>query len=418
MEVRNNRCCGLDVHKRSIAACCIYAHDKEVRKEIRHFGTMTDDLLALRDWLSELAVSHVAMESTGSYWKPVWNILEGDFTVILVNPLHIKAFNRDKTDDKDCVWLADLLRHGLLKASFVPERGQRELRELTRYRTSLKEARAAEVNRLQKVLEGANIKLASVASNVVGKSGRQMLEALVQGNLPPEEMARLAQGRLREKIPQLERALTGSVAPHQRFLLAQQLAHIDYLDEALERVSSEIGDRLSPFEEAAVARLDVVPGIARGVAEVVIAEVGTDMSRFPSAGHLASWTGICPGNRQSAGKRFSGKTRKGNQALKTVLIKAAHAASMKAGSYLQAQYRRLVPRLGRKKAIVALARRILEVVYHLLSDPASHLPGTRRPLHAGGTQTTCHCPPPQAAQSPRLRPLRTYFHTNPGHSGV
>jgi transposase len=332
---------------------------------------MTDDLRALADWLAGHGVSHVAMESTGSFWKPVWNILESDFKLILVNPLHIKAFNRDKTDAKDCEWLADLLRHGLLKASFVPERGQRELRELTRYRTSLKEERAAEVNRLQKVLEGANIKLASVASNVVGKSGRQMLEALLTGDVPVEDMAQLAQGRLREKIPQLERALRGSMAPHQRFILAQQLAHIDYLDEALERVSREIGERLSPFEVAAATRLDEVPGIASGVAEVVIAEAGTDMSRFPSAGHLASWTGICPGNRQSAGKRFSGKTRKGNQALKTVLINAAHAASMKTGSYLQAQYRRLLPRLGRKKAIVALARRILELVYHLLRDPNS-----------------------------------------------
>jgi transposase len=371
MEVRHERCCGLDVHKRSIAACCVYAEGKEVKKDIRSFGTMTDDLLGLADWLAGHAVTHVAMESTGSFWKPVWNVLEGDFSLILVNPLHMKAFNRDKTDIKDCEWLADLLRHGLLKASFVPERGQRELRELTRYRTSLREERAAEVNRVQKVLEGANIKLASVASNVMGRSGRQILEALVAGNMASQEMAQLSRGRLREKIPQLERALRGSVAPHQRFLLAQQLAHIDYLDEALEHVSREIEERLSPFEVAAVRRLDAVPGIASGVAEVVIAEAGADMGRFPSAGHLASWTGICPGNRQSAGKRFSGKTRKGNQALRTALINAAHAASMKTGSYLQAQYRRLVPRLGRKKAIVALARRILEIVYHLLRDPES-----------------------------------------------
>lgn len=371
MEVRYERCCGLDVHKRSIAACCVFTEGKEVRKEVRSFGTMTDDLLALSDWLAGHGITHVALESTGSFWKPVWNVLEADFSLILVNPLHIKAFNKDKTDIRDCEWLADLLRHGLLRASFVPERGQRELRELTRYRTSLKEERAAEVNRLQKVMEGANIKLASVASNVMGKSGRQMIEALLAGKMPAAEMAQLAQGRLREKIPQLERALTGSVAAHQRFLLAQQLAHIDYLDEALEQVNREIGARLTPFEQAAAIRLDPVPGIASGVAEVIIAEVGTDMSRFPSAGHLASWAGICPGNRQSAGKRFSGKTRKGNQALRTALINAAHAASLKTDSYLQALYRRLVPRLGRKKAIVALARRILEVVYHLLLSPTN-----------------------------------------------
>jgi transposase len=371
MEVRFERCCGLDVHKRSITACCIYPEGREAKKDIRSFGTMTADLLALADWLAGHEVTHVALESTGSFWKPVWNILEADFELILVNPLHIKAFNRDKTDVRDCEWLADLLRHGLLKASFVPERGQRELRELTRYRTSLKEERAAEVNRLQKVLEGANIKLASVASNVMGKSGRQMVESLLAGDKTAEEMAQFALGRLREKIPQLERALTGDIAPHQRFLIARQLAHIDFLDEALEQVSQEIGERLSPFEAQAAARLDPVPGIAMGVAEVVIAEVGADVSRFPTAGHLCSWTGICPGNHQSAGKRFSGKTRKGNQALRTALINAAHAASMKSGSYLQAQYRRLVPRLGKKKAIVALARRILEIVYHLLKDPQS-----------------------------------------------
>jgi len=371
MEVKFERCCGLDVHKRSITACCTCAEEGTIKKEVRSFGTVTDDLLDLSHWLASRQITHVAMESTGSFWKPVWNILEADFELILVNPLHIKAFNRDKTDVKDCEWLADLLRHGLLKASFVPNRGQRELRELTRYRTSLKEERAAEVNRLQKVLEGANIKLASVASDVMGKSGRQMLEALVAGDKPPTEIAQLAIGKLREKIPQLERALAGDFAPHQRFLIARQLAHIDFLDEALNQVSQEIGARLSPLELKAAVRLDPVPGIAMGVAEVVIAEVGADVERFPTAGHLTSWAGICPGNRQSAGKRRKAKTRKGNQALRTVLINAAHAASLKKGSYLQAQYLRLVPRLGKKKAIVALARRILEIVYHLLKNPDS-----------------------------------------------
>lgn len=255
MEVRFERCCGLDVHKRSITACCIYLEGSEAKKDLRSFGTMTDDLLALADWLAGHEVTHVAMESTGSFWKPVWNILEADFELILVNPLHIKAFNRDKTDVRDCEWLADLLRHGLLKASFVPERGQRELRELTRYRTSLKEERAAEVNRLQKVLEGANIKLASVASNVVGKSGRQMVESLLAGDKAPEEIAQLALGRLREKIPQLERALTGDIAPHQRFLIARQLAHIDFWTKPWNRSATRSENA------SALSRLKQWPGL-------------------------------------------------------------------------------------------------------------------------------------------------------------
>lgn len=372
MEVRYERCCGIDVHKRKVAACCIYPEeDGRVRKEIRSFGTMTDDLLALSDWLADHQVTHVAMESTGSYWKPLWNILEDRFALLLVNPQHIKAFNRDKTDINDSEWLADLLRHGLLKASFIPERDQRDLRELTRYRTTLVEERAAEVNRLQKVLEGANIKLASVASNVMGKSGREMLAALVEGQAQPEAIAELAKGKLREKIPQLRRALAGRFGPHQRFMLASQLAHIDFLDETLSQVSQEIDERLDPFEVEAAERLDAIPGVGRGVTDVVIAEIGTDLSRFPSAGHLASWVALCPGNNESAGKRKSGKIRKGNQALRTVLVQAAHAASMKTGSYLQAQFRRLAARLGRKKAIIAIARQILVIIYHLLKDPTS-----------------------------------------------
>jgi transposase len=369
MDVKYERCCGLDIHKRSISACCILPGEQGLRKEIRSFGTLTEDLLVLADWLSERGVSHVAMESTGSYWKPVWNILEADFELVLVNPLHIKAFNRDKTDARDCEWLADLLRHGLLKASFVPERRQRELRELTRYRTSLKQERTAEVNRLQKVLEGANIKLASVASDIMGKSGRQMLDALVAGNLSPAEMAQLAVGKLREKLPQLERALSGSFAPHQRFLVAQQLAHIDYLDEALAQVSREIDERLDPLEMEVARRFDPIPGVNLDMAEVLIAEVGSRVDRFPTAGHLTSWAGVSPGTRESAGKRRSGKTRKGNQALRSALVNAAKAASLKKGSYLQAQYQRLVRRLGRQKATMAIARRILEIVWHLLKDP-------------------------------------------------
>lgn len=372
MEVRHERCCGIDVHKQKLVACCILpVEGGGTQKEFHTFGAMTDDLLALADWLAARQVSHVAMESTGSYWKPVWNILEGSFELVLVNPVHLKAFNRDKTDKKDCAWLADLLRHGLLKGSFVPDKRQRELRELLRYRTSLVEERATEVNRLQKVLEGANIKLASVASDVMGVSGRQMLAALISGEQTPADMADLAKGKLREKIPQLERALVGDFGQHQRVMIAELLAHIDYLDEVVERLSQEVSQRLDPFEAELAERLDAIPGIGRAVAEVIIAEVGRDVSRFETANHLTSWAGVCPGNRESAGKRKSGKSRKGNQALRRALVQAAHGASKKAGSYLQAQYRRLVPRLGKKKTYLALARQLLVIVYHLLNSPDS-----------------------------------------------
>jgi transposase len=371
LEVKYERCCGLDVHKQRLVACCILSEAKGVRKEFRSFGTLTDEILALSDWLLSLGVTQVGMESTGSYWKPVWNLLETSFQLMLVNPQHVKAYNRDKTDMKDSEWLADLLRHGLLKASFVPQRGQRELRELIRYRTSLVEERAAEVNRLQKVLEGANVKLASVASDIMGKSGREMLAALLAAEQEPAAIAQLAKGKLREKIPQLERALVGNFGRHQRFLVAQQLGHIDFLEEILGQVNQEVANRLDPLEAEAAQRLDAIPGIAQSVAEVVIAEVGTDMGRFPSANHLTSWAGLCPGNRKSAGKSKGGKTRKGNQALRRALVQAAHAAALKPGCYLQAQFQRLVPRLGRKKAYIAVARQMLVIIYHMLKNSES-----------------------------------------------
>lgn len=371
MEVLYPRCCGLDVHKNRVVACCITpAADGTPQKEVRSFGAMTADLLELADWLTSHQVTHVAMESTGSYWKPVWNLLEEPFTLLLVNAHHIKTVPGRKTDVKDAEWIADLLRHGLLKASFVPDRPQRELRELTRYRTSLVRERSAEVNRLQKTLEGANIKLASVASNVVGVSGRALLEALVTDVLRPEAVADLTHGRLREKVPQLQRALAGVVGSHQRFLLAQQLAHIDYLDEAIGQLSAEIAERLRPFE-AAAARLDAIPGVGRTTAEVLVVELGPDARAFPSAGHAASWAGMCPGNHESAGKRLSGRTRKGNQAVRTVLVEAAQAAGHKKDSYLQAQYHRLAARRGKKKAVIAVGHTILTIAYHLLRHPDS-----------------------------------------------
>ena len=366
MDVVYSRCAGLDIHKKTVVACVIAPGSKgKPHKTIRTFGTMTDELLALGDWLATEEVTHVAMESTGVYWQPIWNLLEERFVLVLVNAHHIKQVPGRKTDVGDCEWIADLLRHGLLKGSFVPDRPQRELRELTRYRTALLQERAAEVNRLQKTLEGGNIKLASVASDVLGKSGRQILEALVIGGGQAVELAQLAKGRMREKIPQLERALAGTFRPHQQFLVARHLAFIDAIDETVAQVSAEIADRLRPVE-ADVQLLDAITGIGRRTAEVWVAEVGTDMERFPTHGHLASWAGMCPGNNESAGKRKSGKTRKGNANLRTALVEAAQAAARKKDSYLSAQYRRLAARRGKKKAIIALGHSLLIIAYHVL----------------------------------------------------
>jgi transposase len=368
MDVIYPRCCGLDVHKREVVACVVSTEpDGTWRKEVRAFGTMPPDILALADWLAAHEVTHVAMESTGVYWKPIWNLLEDSFELLLVNARHVKAVPGRKTDVRDCEWLADLLRHGLLTGSFVPDRPQRELRELTRYRTSLVRERTAAANRLQKTLEGANIKLASVATDILGKSGREILAALVAGETDGAALAQFAQGRLREKIPQLERALVGRVGPHQRFLVAEQVAHIDYLDAAMARVSAEIAERVRPDEDA-ITRLDTIPGVGRSVAEALVAEIGADVGRFPTAKHLASWAGMCPGNHESGGKRRSGATRKGSPWLRACLVQAAHAAARTKGTYLAAQYRRLAARRGRAKAAVAVAHSILVIAYHVLLD--------------------------------------------------
>ena len=366
MHVVYERCCGLDVHKTSVVACLLLTErDGRVRKEVRAFGTMTADLLALADWLLAAGCTHVAMESTGVYWRPIWNLLEGSFTLLLVNARHIKAVPGRKTDVRDSEWIADLLQHGLLRPSFVPPRPHRELRELTRYRTALLRERAAEVNRLQKTLEGANIKLASVATDITGKSGRQIMAALVAGTTDAATLAELARGRLREKRPRLEQALTGRMGAHQRFLLAQQLAHIESLETLIDRVSAEIAERLSPCEDA-IGRLTTIPGVGRRTAEVLVAEVGTDMRQFPTAAHLASWAGLCPGNNESAGKRKSGRTRKGNPWLRTALVEVAQAAGRAKQTYLGAQYQRLVRRRGKKKATVGVAHTILVIAYYLL----------------------------------------------------
>ena len=366
MDVLYSRCCGLDVHKRTVVACVIITgSDGQPHKELRTFGTTTDEVLRMSDWLKANECTHVAMESTGVYWKPIYNLLEGQFELLVVNAQHMKAIPGRKTDMRDAEWIAELLRHGLLKASFVPSASQRELRDLTRYRSSLVQERARIVNRLQKVLEDTNVKLASVASDITGVSARAMLQAMLAGENDTQVLAGLARGRLREKRAELEKALLGRMKDHHRFMIAELLGHIDYLDEAVDRVSAEIQERVRPFERQ-IALLDSIPGVNRRTAEVLIAEIGTDMSRFPSAQHLASWAGMCPGNNQSGGKRRHGKTRKGSRWLHLTLVEAAHGAARSKNTYLSAQYTQLARRRSRKKAEVAVGHSILIIAYYLL----------------------------------------------------
>lgn len=367
MQVLYQRCSGLDVHKKTVVACVLLtAEDGTLQKRTRTFSTMTGSLLALSDWLESLQVTHIAMESTGVYWRPVFNLLEAERTIILVNAQHMRAVPGHKTDVKDSEWLADLLRHGLLKPSFIPPKPIRELRELTRYRKALVQERAQEANRLQKVLETANLKLAAVATDILGKSGRAMLEAILQGTTNASVLADLAQGRLRKKLPQLREALEGQVEPHHQLLLRHILAHIDFLEESLAQLQREIAERLIPFEEA-MEILQSIPGIQPTAAAAIVAEIGVDMSRFPSAKHLASWAGVCPGNRQSGGKRLSGATTRGNPYLRALLAEVVWAISRTKHTYLSAQYHRLARRLGKKRAVVAVAHSLLIIIYHLLS---------------------------------------------------
>ena len=368
MEVVYPRCCGLDVHKQSVVACLLVRDERGRRqKELRTFGTMTEDLLRMADWLQEAGCTAVAMESSGVYWKPIFNLLEDAFALLVVNAQHIKAVPGRKTDVRDAEWIADLLQHGLLRPSFIPPAPQRELRELTRYRTTLVRERAAEVNRIQKVLEGANIKLAGVASDVLGASGQAMLRALIAGETDPRVLADLAKGRLRNKRELLEQALAGRVRPHHRFLLAEQLGHIEALDEAIARVGAEIARRLEALE-AAVQRLMTIPGMGRRTAEVILAEVGAEMDRFPSAEHLASWAGMCPGQHVSAGKRLGGRSQRGSPWLRSALAEAAWGAARMKGTYLAAQYRRIAARRGKQRAIVAVGHSILVSLYHMLTE--------------------------------------------------
>ena len=378
MQVVHERCAGLDVHKKVIVACGLTPEvvdeaTGQPRPQVARFGTMTEDLVALAGWLVERGITTVAMESTGVYWQPVWNILEeaGGFALLLVNAQHIKAVPGRKTDVQDAQWLAELLRHGLVRGSFVPDRAQRELRELTRYRTALIEERTAHVNRLQKTLESANIKLAAVASDVTGVSARAILARLVAGQDDPAALADLAVGRLRDKLPALERALAGRFGEHHRYLVPRILAAIDFLDAEVADLDARIAACARPFADA-VERLDEIPGVGRRVAEIVIAEVGATVDRFPTARHLASWAGLCPGNHESAGKRLRGTTRTGNLALRRALVQAAHAAGRARRTYLGAQYGRLAARRGKKKAAVAVAHSLLVIAYHLLARQTAY----------------------------------------------
>jgi len=367
MDIVYACCCGLDVHKESVVATVRRRLDSgKVRQQTRTFGTMTQDLLELADWLDAEGATHLAMESTGVYWKPIWNLLEERFEILLVNAQHIKHVPGRKTDVKDSEWIAQLLQCGLLRGSFVPPTPQRQLRELTRQRRQLVHAKAAVANRIQKVLEDANIKLGSVATDVLGVSGRDMLRAMVAGQDDPVALAELARGKLRAKIPGLRLALRGRVTEHHRFLLGLFLDELSHLEGLIARLTARIVEVLpSPFVEA-IQRLATVPGIDVRAAENIVAEIGVNMGVFPTAGHLASWTGVCSGQRESAGKRQSGRTRKGNQWLRTTLVQVAWAASHTKRTYLSAQYRRLAGRRGKKRALIALGHTILVIVYHLL----------------------------------------------------
>lgn len=402
MELIYSRCAGLDVHKKTVVACCITL-DAQGKKqvEIRTFVTTTQGLLAMSDWLTSMQITQVAMESTGEFWKPVYNILEGTFEVLVANARHIKNVPGRKTDVKDAEWIAELLRHGLLRGSFIPPQEQRDLRDLTRQRTNLVQDRATVVNRLQKVLEWANLKLSSVATDITGVSARAMLEAIIENKVEASTLAELAKGRLRSKRTALEEALTGIVRDHHRFMLAQHLAQIDFLDEQIECFDRQIHQHMQTTDdlsqpppthdsesqsasqaqsqsllpaltwERAVELVDTIPGISRRAAEMILAETGIDMKRFATEEHFSSWAKVSPGNNESAGKRFSGSTGHGNRWLRTVLVQAAWAAVKVKGSYLHSFYHRLAARRGSKRAIFAVAHRILIAIYHMLNKQES-----------------------------------------------
>jgi transposase len=367
MERLIERCAGLDVHKASVTATVRVPGDQGGRQtETRTFRTTTAGLVLLGDWLASFGVTVVGMESTGVYWKPVYYLLEDDFECWLLNAQHLKNVPGRKTDVADSVWICQLVEHGLVRPSFVPAKPIRELRDLTRYRKAVLAERTREAQRLHKVLEDAGIKLASVASDPLGVSGRAMLEALVAGTHDPQVLAELARGRLRAKLPALREALQGRFGAHHGLLVGEMLARIDQMDETIERLSAEVARVAAPFSPL-LGLLMTIPGVSRRTAEVIVAEIGPDMGRFPTAAHLASWAGVCPGNNESAGKHGSGRTRKGSKWLRVALVEAAHAAARTKNSYLATQYARLRGRRGPKKAALAVAHSILVIAWHLLT---------------------------------------------------
>ncbi len=407
MEVLYERCAGLDVHKKTVKVCLKKAgRGSRSSQELRTYSTKTADLLAMGDWLKEQGCTHLARESTGVYWKPIYNLLEGEFAILVVNAQHLKRVPGRKTDVKDAEWIAELLQYGLLEASFIPPAPQRELRDLTRYRSRLVEERAREINRLQKTLEDSNLKLGDVVSDVMGKASQRILQAIVDGETDPVRLAAFAVGRVQASQQELESALTGKVTAHHRFMLGEHLKQIETLTAAIGRVSQEIARRFSPPDapvgeesaqaqgmqqreaegkepsqlpctkemnwQQALALIDAVTGISEETAQGILAEIGIEMEQFASAQHLASWAGVCPGNHESAGKRLSGKARKGNPWLRRLLVQAAHAAAHSKNTYLAAQYHRIASRRGAKKAALAVAHSILVIIYHILRDHSTY----------------------------------------------
>jgi transposase len=366
MQVVYPCCAGLDVHQKTVSACVIACEaDGKKRRQVRVFGSYTGELFGLADWLREQGVTHVAVEATGVYWRPVWAVLEEQFEQLLVNPQHIKAVPGRKTDAKDCEWIADLLQHGLLRGSFVPPSPIQDLRDLTRYRVELRQSQSRVANRIQKLLEQANLKLSSVASNTLGVSGRHILEAIIKGQDSPEQLAQLARGKLKNKIPQLVQALEGRVRPHHRFLLAEFLEEWDWFEQRIVHLEEEIDKQIGPFEQA-LALWQTMPGVDRVTACCLVAEIGVNMNQFPTAQQLASWAAICPGNHESAGKQKSGKTRDGNKWLRRTLCQAAWAVSRKKNCYLSSQFKRIAARRGPKRALMAVAHSMLMIGYHML----------------------------------------------------